>query len=48
MENKKLNESANKEDSDNPYITPEGWYMEYPKPYYYEEGSDRGATDEGW
>jgi hypothetical protein len=46
-ENKSLNESTNKEDSDNPYITPEGWYMEYPKPRY-EKDSDRGATDEGY
>ena len=46
-ENKSLNESTNKEDSDNPYITPEGWYKEYSKPRY-EKDSDRGATDEGW
>ena len=32
----------------NPYDPPQHWLMDYPKPPKYEEGSDRGATDENW
>ena len=32
----------------NPYDLPQHWLSDYPKPPKYEEGSDRGATDEGW
>ena len=32
----------------NPYDLPQHWLSEYPKPPKYSEGSDRGATDEGW
>jgi hypothetical protein len=32
----------------NPYDPPQHWLSEYPKPPKYFEGSDRGATDEGW
>ena len=30
----------------NPYVPPQHWLSDYPKPPKYEEGSDRGATDE--
>jgi hypothetical protein len=30
----------------NPYIPPQHWLTDYPEPPKYEEGSDRGATDE--
>tara|TARA_Y100001951_G_C11271821_1_gene259272 strand:+ start:274 stop:474 length:201 start_codon:yes stop_codon:yes gene_type:complete len=32
----------------NPFLPPQHWLSDYPKPPKYEEGSDRGATDEGW
>ena len=32
----------------NPYDLPQHWLSDYPKPPKYSEGSDRGATDEGW
>ena len=32
----------------NPYDLPQHWLSDYPKPPKYHEGSDRGATDEGW
>jgi hypothetical protein len=32
----------------NPYDLPQHWLSDYPKPQKYHEGSDRGATDEGW
>ena len=30
----------------NPYDLPQHWLSDYPKPPKFEEGSDRGATDE--
>ena len=32
----------------NPYDLPQHWLGDYPKPPKYHEGSDRGATDEGY
>ena len=34
------------EEEFNPYIPPQHWLTDYPEPPKYEEGSDRGATDE--
>ena len=41
-----LAEIDKKEEEFNPYDPPQHWYSDYPKPPKYEEGSDRGATDE--
>ena len=35
-----------KKEEFNPYDPPQHWLSDYPKPPKYEEGSDRGATDE--
>ena len=32
----------------NPYDLPQHWLSDYPKPHKYHEGTDRGATDEGY
>ena len=38
--------SVSPQEEFNPYIPPQHWLTEYPEPPKYEEGSDRGATDE--
>ena len=35
-----------KEEEFNPFDPPQHWLPDYPTPPKYEEGSDRGATDE--
>ena len=38
--------SVSPQEEFNPYVPPQHWLSDYPKPPKYEEGSDRGATDE--
>ena len=38
--------SVSPQEEFNPFDPPQHWLSDYPKPPKYEEGSDRGATDE--
>ena len=38
--------SGSPQEEFNPFDPPQHWLSDYPKPPKYEEGSDRGATDE--
>ena len=38
--------SVSPQEEFNPFDPPQHWLSDYPKPPRYEEGSDRGATDE--
>ena len=47
LEKKEATEiSVSPQEEFNPYVPPQHWLSDYPKPPKYEEGSDRGATDE--